>query len=414
MENKQKKQCLPSVRQLQAIPINHDGEVAIVLQDPQGHSPQQLVISQVELLIIQHFDGQHTVLDVQDIFMKQTGEILASETIEKIKQVLDDNYMLDNEKYRRLLIGLQTKYKSMDFRPLTAAGTSYPLEEDKLRESLNDLFKNGAGEIDEIGKTDEVKAIISPHIDYNRGGSIYTYAYKEFAENTQADTFVLLGIAHQSQHGGFIVTDKNFATPYGIVNTDQEFVDKLQEHTNFDIFYDELLHKQEHSLEFQAIMLKHVLGEKQFKIVPILCGHLQINPENYDLEDIDSVKNIVCAIKKTSDELGRKLCFIAGVDLAHVGLQFGDDAAPDEAYLKEIEKADLDSLKNIEDIDASNYFMDIINDRDSRKTCGFPAIYTLLKILPEFGAQKGKIIKYQQAFSEETGSCVTFAAASFS
>ena len=40
----------------------------------------------------------------------------------------------------------------------------------------------------------------------------------------------------------------------------------------FDAYEDQLNHKREHSLEFQAVFLKHLLGERAARIVPILAG----------------------------------------------------------------------------------------------------------------------------------------------
>ena len=72
-----------------------------------------------------------------------------------------------------------------------------------------------------------LRGIVSPHIDFARGGPVYTWAYKELVEDSDADTFVILGVAHQYCRNRFALTRKDFETPLGLVRTDRAYVDRI-------------------------------------------------------------------------------------------------------------------------------------------------------------------------------------------
>ncbi len=125
------------------------------------------------------------------------------------------------------------------------------------------------------------KAIVAPHIDFHRGGPAYAWAYKPLAESAGADLYILLGTSHCGGRSPYILTPKDFETPLGLVETDREFVQKLQASCAEDCFADEYFHRGEHSLEFQVVLLKYIAHkraeltgrpEKPFKIVPILVS----------------------------------------------------------------------------------------------------------------------------------------------
>ena len=102
----------------------------------------------------------------------------------------------------------------------------------------------------------------------------------------------------------------------------------------------------------------------------------------------------------------KRVCFIAGVDLAHVGIRFGDRDPLTPDFLEYVRAADLRLLNQVERLDAESFFQEVCEDQDRRRICGYPAIYTLLSVA---GAQESKMIKYDQATDTETQQSVTFA-----
>ncbi len=93
-----------------------------------------------------------------------------------------------------------------------------------------------------------------------------------------------------------------------------------------------------------------------------------------------------------------------------MGLQFGDRKGVGEADLRVLEEADREMLGYVEKMDGEGFYASILRERDRRKICGLPAIYTLLKVLE---AKEGKLLNYGQAFTPETQSVVSFASLGF-
>src|SRR5207253_2216219 len=49
----------------------------------------------------------------------------------------------------------------------------------------------------------EVRGVIAPHIDFHGGGSAYAWAYRELAERSAADLFVIFGTCHAGMEHPF-------------------------------------------------------------------------------------------------------------------------------------------------------------------------------------------------------------------
>jgi AmmeMemoRadiSam system protein B len=66
-------------------------------------------------------------------------------------------------------------------------------------------------------------------------------------------------------------------------------------------------------------------------------------------------------------------------------------------------------LKYAENLDAEGFHNSIQKDNNSRKICGYPAIYTMLNVIE---ASEGKLLKYSQ-YKDQTNSTVSFASMAF-
>jgi hypothetical protein len=99
------------------------------------------------------------------------------------------------------------------------------------------------------------------------------------------------------------------------------------------------------------------------------------------------------ALAETAAASGRRVAFIAGADLAHMGPRFGDRAPVSAAELAAIEQEDRQLLAAVEAGDAAAFFDSARGDNDRRRTCGLSPIYTLLRALD--GAP-GRLRRYGQ------------------
>ena len=292
------------------------------------------------------------------------------------------------------------------------AGKSYDNSPEALTEQINEFFihPDGPGPLEKAKAGGGLRGIIAPHIDFIRGGPCFAWAYKELAEQTDADVFVIFGTAHTHTTGLFVTTQKDFATPFGRLRCEKGIVEEIEKHVSTDLRADEFVHRGEHSIEFQTVFLNYLFQDsKDISIVPILCGsfHKMIAARTSPMEDAH-MNEFISALKQAVSNSGKKVCYIAGADLAHVGPRFGDSQPITDRILKVIESDDRKMLETLERVDAEAFFGNIGTDMDRRKICGLPPIYTMLKVME---ASSGKLLKYQ--YWPDPNGIVTFASMAF-
>ncbi|MCP5002472.1 MAG: AmmeMemoRadiSam system protein B [Planctomycetes bacterium] len=404
----------PKLRPVEAFPVEHRGEQAICIRDPLNYTDNTLVVPHHVFYIISHFDGTHTPLDIQSKYSQQYGSLLFSDNITQIIEELDKNLFLDNDRSKNFIKKVVDDFKYSTIRKAIHAGTAYEEDEQLLRKQIDQFFTSpdGPGKLPLPVSTERLKGVIAPHIDLRNGGPCFAWAYKEIAESSDAELFIIFGIAHSGAGNLFALTDKTFETPFGPVQTDKDFLGLLKERLQFDYLEDEFVHKNEHSIEFQLMFLQHLYHNKRdFKVLPVLCSSFEhmVDDKGSPMQ-VPKFENFILSLKETIEKSKKKICFIASVDLAHVGLRFGDRKAPDEIFLKQLEDEDMHLLKQAENLDAQAFYECIKKSNDKRRICGYPAIYAMLNVL---NAKEGKLLKYSQDNDQNTSSTVTFASMAF-
>lgn len=403
----------PKLNPVDAFPVEYKGEKFICLRDPQGNNENSVLVSELALYILSYFDGNHSVENIAQSFKNRFGKPLDRKEIEDLILELDKTFLLESESYLKRKHKIESDFFNSNIRHSFHAGISYPDNIDRLNQLIDSFYKK-AKDIDlNVTNDKEVKGIISPHIDFNRGGKSYAVAYRELTNLNNVETFLILGTSHFAQTDSpFILSKKSFATPYGKAKTDIDFIEQLEEMCDWDLFEGEIAHRNEHSIEFQVVFLQHFLnGKNDFKIVPILCNsfhkHIQngVSP-NSDEKTLKSLSNLRKTVKKTN----KRICIIAGVDMAHVGQKFGDPEAVNDRTLSWIEERDKLTLSFAEKIDPEGFYRSVEEEKDKRKICGLSSIYSLLSIID---AKEGKVLDYDKALEPDTGSVVTFASAVF-
>ena len=406
----------PKLRAVEVFPVQQEAKTLVYLKDPENFA-QPLGISPAGYFIISYFDGQHSLVDIQEAYCKQFGTLLLTNELQRFIDLLDHHYYLQTAKFLVHRNGIVEEFKRQPRRAPAHMGSVYRQDAGELRLQLDGYFASPRGpglpSLDTQAVTP--KAIVAPHIDFHRGGPAYAWAYKGLAESEGADLYVLLGTSHCGGENPFILTFKDFDTPLGPVETDKEFARRLQESCREDLLTDEFLHRSEHSLEFQVLFLKYIAQrkaelkgqrEKPFKIIPILVSSFhsmvlsQSPPEKHP-----AVETFIKVLQDLVAQESRQICFVAGVDLAHVGKQFGDLEPITPDFLKWVEAEDRVLIDRLAALDAPGFFGEIAKDQDKRRICGFSPLYSLIQLLD---GSHGRTLKYDQAFTPETGSAVTF------
>lgn len=406
----------PRVRAIEAFPVRQDGKTVIYLKDPLNFATP-LGISPVGYFLLAHFDGRHGYSDLSEVFAQRFGAPLALDEFNRFVEMLDLHYYLKSERFEKYRQAVIDEFRARPSRAPAHVGGGYKNDPVELTAQLDSYFTmpKGPGLPSTVNAAATPRAIVAPHIDFHRGGPAYAWAYKRLAESAGADLYIILGTSHCGGQTPYILTRKNFETPLGLVETDSAFVERLQSQYDEDCFADEYLHRGEHSIEFQVLFLKYIAQkraaftgapEKPFKIVPILVSsfHAAMVSQTLPEENL-AVGKFLRTLRQMAKQEARRICFVAGVDLAHVGKQFGDQEPVTEDFLKWVEEEDRQLVGRLALLDAPGFFNEIAKDEDKRKICGFSPLYSLIHLLD--GA-RGNHLHYGQAFTPETGSAVTF------
>jgi AmmeMemoRadiSam system protein B len=404
----------PKLRQVDIFPAEVSGQKVICLRDPLNLSENVLFIPYPLFFIVHLFDGQHSIVDIQAEYMRRFGELLYRERILELINQLEEHFFMDSERSREREGKIIETFKKSPTRPMVLAGEAYDGDRGKLQQTLETYFgePEGPGLRNRRNEPESLVGAIAPHIDYRRGGYCYAWAHKAIQESSPVDLFIILGTAHSPTQKFFALTRKDFQTPWGLVETDRAFVDEIQARCSIDFFEDEFVHKAEHSIELQLIFLRALWrGKNPFQIVPVLCGSFhEAILQNISPMELPEVAQFIQALKTAIAGSEKRVCLLASADLAHVGLRFGDEKAPNRFTLQSLDEDDRHLLENAQRLDAEGFYDFLRRERDRRRVCGLPPIYTFLRVVD---AQEGRLLKYGQSLDSATQSVVTFASLAF-
>ncbi len=362
--------------------------------------------------VVRHFDGQSTLSEIQGRVLRATGLFLALNELESLVKRLDEAMIIEGPTFAAFL----QSYRESGRRPAALAGRSYAATVRALRAQLEQFFVgvDGAGlpAQNDGAQPNGFRGILSPHIDFQRGGQVYSWSYKELVEHSHADTFVVLGVAHQYCRRRFALTCKDFETPLGVVATDRSYVDQITSLAGRDLFEDELSHRTEHSIEFQVVFLQYVLGgRRDFRIVPILVGSFHdLMERGVDPIDDPEVSRFVQALRAAESASGRRVAYIGGIDLCHVGPEFGDPNPVDPELQEQVRLFDGSMLDRAAAGDPGGWFRTAANVGNRWRVCGLAATYTMLQAI---GPARGRLLNYRQAIDDRRTCCVSFASMVF-
>ena len=416
---------VPGLRAVEAFPVEHEGRSCVALRDPAGYTDAIVLLHGPLLVIVSLFDGGHTVADIQAAVMRRHGQLVERRQIEEIAEALDQQGFLDSPGFAGRRAVIDGAFLASPTRPATHAGGAYAGEPGELRAMLDGFFAppDGPGPIDGARAAEpegrgqsaaperrgrsaaterrgqsaatEVRGVIAPHIDFHRGGSAYAWAYRELAERSAADLFVIFGTCHAGMEHPFALTRKDYASPLGDVRVDRDFVDALASRARQDCFGSELAHRVEHSIELQTVFLRHLYADRRdVSIVPVLASFAHEAMHRGQRPDDDPrVPRFLEALAETMAAGRRRVALIAGADLAHVGPRFGDPEPVGAPELARIEREDVAMLESVAAGDPQAFFESVASDGDRRRICGYSPIYALLRSL---GGAIGSVKRYGQ------------------
>ena len=378
----------------------------LFIRDPYHYSDATLLVPPPLVPALEWFDGQSSTLDLRAELVRITGEIQVGEIEQHLFDALNEAGFLENDRYQELKSQRETEFAAETIRSANFAGSGYPATLPNLSALLQTEI--GASE----GLPDTV-AIAAPHASPDGGWPTYRAAYQALPPPDQAAdiTFVILGTSHYGAPERFGLTRKNFNTPFGDAQTNVALVTELAAAAAEGIALEDYCHAVEHSIEFQIVMLQHIYGPN-VRILPILCGpFVKSVYQGGAPEDTPKVARFFDALGNIAAREGRRLFWVLGVDMAHMGRRYNDPlrATANLGEMLAIEQRDKERIAKIAASDLTGYWSLVQDRQDDLKWCGSAPFYTFMKVMP---GVKGELLDYHQ-WQIDPQSVVSFGALRF-
>lgn len=391
----------PRLRAIQMQPAVHQGQQGIVLADTLGISDRTLFVPAALAPLLALMDGSRDLGTLRTGFELRTGIPLSPRVVESFISELDASRFLDNAQFAQAFRAATQEYRQAKSRTPIMAGRSCPSDPQELADSLQ-------GDIDAARDTvayaADIKGIISPHIDFARGGPIYGKVWAAAAPAVKdAELLVILGTDHNGGGGEMTLTRQSYETPWGIVPADRETVDKIAALAGEDTVFDwEIRHRGEHSVEAALIWAHYLTRDRPVQVVPIICGSFEpFVQQNVSPMTGNAISAAIEILRETAAK--RRTIMVAAADLAHVGPAFGDLLPLDMAARARLEAQDRRLIKVMERADPEAFLGEIRTDGDQRRICGVPPIYVTLAVL---AGTTGTPAGYAQCPADDNGTSI--------
>ena len=390
---------LPRLRAIDVRPFVRNGQPHLLLRDPLQLTDKAVTIPQQLGPLLALCDGTRDSSGLCASLAVRFGLRVGMDVMEQLLAALDEALLLDNERFAAAWEQALAEYRQAPCRPPALAGKSYPGDVDELGFFLRgylDAVDDGSPGLD------GARGLISPHIDYMRGGPVYAEVWKRAeAEVRAADLVILLGTDHMGGDGALTLTRQHYGTPFGILPTSGEVVDALAGALGEKAaFADELHHLSEHSIELAAVWLHYMRGKDPCEVVPILCGsfgHFVRGEMETGPEHDSGINALVDALRRAID--GRRALVVAAADLSHVGPAFGGQPL-DYVGCGRLQVADDEIIAHMCAGDAEGFFTTVRRDGDRRNVCGLSSIYLTLRAL---SPTQGQQVAYDRCPADQNG-----------
>ena len=398
----------PKLRNLNLAWSEWEGQQVLVLQDPLRLSGNALMVPGPIAPVLGLLDGTRDLDAVRIGFLLRTGVQLTPGQVVSFVQTLDDALLLDNEPFQAAEADALLSYRSNPFRPPAFAGEGYP-EDHKELQRVFDEYCQQAGIIGEE-PNGRLVGVISPHIDYARGWRTYVETWvRAKAAVEEADLIILLGTDHIGPVNSLTLTKQNYATPWGVLPTDIQLVERLADILGEErAFAEEVHHINEHSVELAAVWLHYMAAGEPKRLLPLLCGADQAVAGSEE-GDTGPLRQALSYLGEVAAQ--PRVLVVAAGDVSHVGPAFGDPLPLDVSDKARIRSSDEQWLQC-----ACTGSSDLLAEHmrqqgDHTRICGAAPIHYMLAVLN--GAQ-GRVVAYDQCPADENfGSLVSVAGVLF-
>jgi len=396
---------VPRLRKdIELIPASFEGKRGLLARDSLGLIPKPILLHGEVLEFIGLIDGKRDARDFQVELMRRKGGVFISlEYVERLIEELDSAHLLDSDRYRQERERIIDEYSRLEVRTSSLAGHSYPLDPGELEKYLDAILSSETGSSLPL-KGQKVRAVVAPHIDLEAGRRVYARTYQAIQDSALQKVF-LLGTGHRLHDYFVSLTEKDFETPLGRVNTDKDLVKKLREAGKEVIAPHDMAHRSEHSLEFQLIFLQKLFGSS-FSIIPVLFGSFhEVLAKVTRPSEIPGMDGLLEEFRLSLGEDGTGALVVAGVDFSHVGPKFGHEQSA-RFMLNDVREHDQRLIDSLCRGDVEGVWAESRRVEDRYHVCGFSTVACLMEVLSPL---RGFLIDYDIWQEGHTQSAVSFA-----
>ncbi len=383
----------PHIRPVQPVPVQKDGKQFVALRDPTMLVKQTMVIPAQVLPILQQFQGQDTLEEIAERVNSNIDQLL------ELAKQLDKLGLLWGPTFEKLEARLREKLEAHGSFPATAS-----LSMGKTASDCSAAIEDYLSQTEDSDLVAPAKAIIAPHLDYQRGWPNYAAAYQCWRGLEAPDRVVILGTNHFGIGDGVVLSEYGFESPMGINPSDTTVVGALLEELGQPLSIDQLDHIAEHSIQLHLPWVNYFFDD-----VPIVAALIP-DPLTEMIADDDQrigTPKFVSTLKEVLDGIGGETLFIASSDLSHVGPQFGEPRAVDEQRRFDVERHDREMLAKFITGDCDEFLSAMKWNKNPTRWCSIGNMASILMLCDEPTIE---LIDYRQAFDEK-GLCMVTSAA---
>lgn len=397
----------PALRALEPRPAEHGGRRGLLLLDPLGLIEGPVFVPDALVPILARLDGTRTLRELGEELRAAGATIDGSDLAELVEQ-LDEGLLLHSALFETTLRATTDAFLVAGSRGAAHAGShGYPTEPEACAASLAALL----GPLDEPSGP-PLRGLIAPHLDLGRGALGYRAAYRALASRELPDLVVVFGTGHGGPAAPLTGLPLDWETPLGTLRSDRAFVAAVHARIGAAQPADLLLHRREHSLEFQMLWLAAVSRARTGRpdAIPVagfLCGSLPCSEGDPDREDW--LRPVLAALREVALDAGRRVTFLAGADLAHVGPVFGDAAPLDARARATLAARDRERLAELAVGAPGRFHAAVADAGNPDRVCSATAIYLAAKL----AGGRAELLEYGQAADDDGAECVSWCAAQF-
>ena len=166
----------PVLRPVEPRWITYQGEQRLWLRDPLALSERMVLVPAVVAPMVALLDGERTPSGIKAAFEVRYGTRLPPGFVEHFLAALQEAALLFGPTYEAARQRALADYRAAPFRRPALAGNGYPADP----EALHRLLASYAAEASVNGAAranGPLRGLITPHIDYARGGAEYARAW---------------------------------------------------------------------------------------------------------------------------------------------------------------------------------------------------------------------------------------------